>query len=200
MTKQETLPHRVVIAEDSVLLRDGLVRLVESYEFDVCASIGDSEQLLSAVTNSQPDLVITDVRMPPSYTDEGLQAALKIRALYSGTPILILSQYVDERYAAELLAGELSGLGYLLKDRVIDPTSFIESMRTVTAGGTVIDTEVVQYILRRSQERAKLERLTPREHEVLGLMAEGKSNAGISQALTKQPGCRKTCGKCSVKT
>jgi DNA-binding NarL/FixJ family response regulator len=174
---------RVVIAEDSVLLRDGLVRLLAAAGIETVAAVGDAVALLRAVEEHRPDLVIVDVRMPPGHTDEGLRAALVIRRQWPGTAVLVLSQFVEERYASELLVGETRGIGYLLKDKVADVSDFLASVRRVAAGGTVLDVEVVSQILSRHRVDP-LDRLTQRESDVLGLMAEGRSNAGIAAALT----------------
>lgn len=173
---------RVVIAEDSVLLREGLVRLLERVGVEVVAAVGDAEELLRAVEEHVPDVVVTDVRMPPGHTDEGLRAALMIRRQWPGMGVLVLSQYVEERYATDLLSGETSGVGYLLKDRVADVTDFLDGLRRVAEGGTVLDPEVVAQLLVRHRSDP-LDRLTPREMEVLTLMAEGRSNSGIASAL-----------------
>jgi DNA-binding NarL/FixJ family response regulator len=173
---------RVVIAEDSVLLREGLVRLLGSVDIEVAAAVGDAEALLRAVDTHQPDLVVVDVRMPPTFRDEGLRAALALRRQWPDIAVLVLSQYVEERYATELLSRETSGIGYLLKDRIADVTEFLEMLRRVAAGGTALDPEVVAQLLVRHRDDP-LERLTARERQVLGLMAEGRSNAGIAGAL-----------------
>jgi DNA-binding NarL/FixJ family response regulator len=173
---------RVVLAEDSVLLREGLVRLLEQAGFEVAAAVGDAERLLRAVDEHQPDVVVTDVRMPPGHTDEGLRAALVIRKQWPAVGVLVLSQYVEERYAADLLSSETSGVGYLLKDRVADVADFLDRLRRVAAGGTVLDPEVVAQLLVRHRSDP-LDRLTPREMEVLALMAGGRSNSGIAAAL-----------------
>jgi DNA-binding NarL/FixJ family response regulator len=173
---------RVVLAEDSVLLREGLVTLLALDGIEVVAAVGDAEALLRAVDEHEPDAVVTDVRMPPTHTDEGLRAALVLRRQRPELAILLLSQYVEERYATQLLAGTTSRVGYLLKDRVADVQDFIEALRRVAAGGTALDPEVVAQLLSRAR-RNPLERLTPREREVLVLMAEGRSNAAITQAL-----------------
>jgi len=173
---------RIVIAEDSVLLREGLVRLLNSGAFTVVAAVSDGEQLLAAVEKHLPDLVIVDVRMPPTHTDEGLRAALTIRKLWPEVAVLVLSQYVEERYAAELLSLETKGVGYLLKDRVADVGEFLETVRRVADGGTALDPEVVAQLPVRNQ-RNPLDRLTGREREVLGLMAEGRSNGAIAKSL-----------------
>lgn len=173
---------RVVIAEDSVLLREGLVRLLGEVGVEVVEAVGDAEALLRAVERHQPDVVIADVRMPPTHTDEGLRAALVLRRSWPGVAVLVLSQYVEERYATELLSSETSGVGYLLKDRVADVTEFVEALRRVAAGGTALDPEVVSQLLVRRRSDP-LDRLTPRETDVLALMAEGRSNSGIAAAL-----------------
>ncbi|MFI6516127.1 response regulator [Spirillospora sp. NPDC050679] len=173
---------RVVIAEDSVLLRAGLIKLLESTGFEVAAAVGEADGLLAAVAEHRPELAVVDVRMPPGYTDEGVRAALVIRREHPEVSVLLLSQYVEERYAADLLSAHTSGIGYLLKDRVADVSAFLDALRRVAAGGTALDPEVVsQLLLRRNND--PLGRLTPREREVLGLMAEGRSNAGIAAAL-----------------
>ncbi|MEQ0558998.1 response regulator transcription factor [Amycolatopsis sp. NEAU-NG30] len=173
---------RAVIAEDSVLLRVGLIRVLEMGGFQVAAEAGDAEGLLAAVAEHRPDLALIDVRMPPGFTDEGVRAALEIRRRWPGTPVVLLSQYVEERYAADLLSANTSGVGYLLKQRVADVADFVAAVRRVADGGTALDPQVVaQLLLRRDSD--PLARLTPREREVLGLMAEGRSNAGIAQAL-----------------
>jgi DNA-binding NarL/FixJ family response regulator len=172
---------RVVIAEDSVLLRDGLTRLFISHDIDVVAAVGDATALLAAVEQHQPDLLVADVRMPPDFTDEGLRAALQVRQLWPQVGVLVLSQYVEERYATKLLAGHTSRIGYLLKDRVADIDEFVAAARRVADGGTVLDPEVVSQLLVRRTD--PLEQLTPREHDVLALMAEGRSNPGIAAAL-----------------
>lgn len=173
---------RVVIGEDSVLLREGLVRLLDSSGFEVVASAGEAETTLREVGVHQPDLVILDVRMPPTYTDEGLRAALVLRRQWPSIGVLVLSQYVEEQYATELLSGDTSKVGYLLKDRVADVGEFLDALRRVAAGGTVLDPEVVSQILVR-RRTVKLDRLTAREREVLALMAEGRSNSAIAGAL-----------------
>jgi DNA-binding NarL/FixJ family response regulator len=173
---------RVVIAEDSVLLRAGLTRLITDGGFDVAAAVADGEELLRAVGEHRPGLVVVDVRMPPTHTDEGIQAALVIRRQYPDTAVMVLSQYVEESYAHDLLSTQTSAVGYLLKDRVAHVPDFLESLRRVAAGGTVLDPEVVaQLVARRRSD--PLDDLTPREQEVLRLMAEGRSNTGIAEAL-----------------
>ena len=173
---------RVVIAEDSVLLRAGLIRLLAAAEIEVVAAVADAEDLLAAVPEHKPDAVIADVRMPPTYTDEGIRAALVIRRQWPEIAVLVLSQYVEERYAADLLTANTSGVGYLLKDRVADVGEFVAALRRVAEGGTALDPEVVsQLLLRRRTD--PLDRLTAREQDVLRLMAEGRSNGAIAQAL-----------------
>jgi DNA-binding NarL/FixJ family response regulator len=179
---------RVVIADDSVLLRDGLVRLLEDAEFEVVAGVGTAEDLLKAVDDEVPDLCIVDVRMPPTFTDEGIKAALEIRHEHPSVAVVVLSHYVEERYAAELLVGDTAGVGYLLKDRVVEVGEFVDSVRRVVAGGSAIDAEVVSQILHRSKRARELERLTPRERDVLEAMAEGYSNRGIAEHLVISEG------------
>jgi DNA-binding NarL/FixJ family response regulator len=179
---------RVVIADDSVLLRDGVVRLLTDAGFDVVAAVGDADTLLDAVTEHAPDLCVVDVRMPPTHTDEGLRAAIEIRRRHPEVAVLVLSQYVEERYAGELLTGDVAGVGYLLKDRVINVDDFLGALRRVAAGGSAVDAEVISQILGRSRRSSELDRLTPREREVLTLMAEGLSNAGIAERLVVSGG------------
>jgi DNA-binding NarL/FixJ family response regulator len=174
---------RIVIAEDSVLLRAGLTRLLSDAGEEVVAAVGDGDALIETVERHQPDLAIVDVRMPPSFTDEGLRAALQIRERWPEVGVLVLSQYVEERYAADLLANNTSGIGYLLKDRVADVSEFVEAVRRVGDGGTALDPEVVSQIIARTTRRDPLDRLTPREREVLALMAEGRSNGAIGERL-----------------
>ncbi|WP_459803694.1 response regulator [Herbidospora sp. RD11066] len=173
---------RVVLAEDSVLLREGLVWVLRSAGMEVVAAVEDAEGLLRAADEHRPDLVVTDVRMPPSHTDEGLRAALVLRRQWPGMSIVVLSQYVEERYAATLLSTTTSGVGYLLKDRVADVPEFLDALRRVAQGGTALDPEVVAQLLVRHSD--PLDRLTRREKEVLALIAEGRSNTGIAEALT----------------
>jgi DNA-binding NarL/FixJ family response regulator len=175
-----------VIAEDSVLLREGVTQLLASAHIEVVAAVGDADLLLRAVEEHRPDVAIVDVRMPPTHTDEGLRAALVLRRQWPGVAVLVLSQYVEERYATELLSDAGGGVGYLLKDRVADVAEFIEALRRVAGGGAALDPEVVaQLLLRRRSD--PLQRLTPREHDVLRLMAEGRSNSAIAAALTVTP-------------
>ena len=174
---------RVVIAEDSVLLRAGVERLLTGAGHEVVAAVGDADALLSAVESHRPDLAVVDVRMPPSHTDEGVRAAIRIRAEHRGTAVLVLSQYVEERYAADLLADDDEGVGYMLKGRVMDVGDFLAAVSRVGAGGVFIDTEVVQQLLSRRRQADPIDRLTPREREVLALMAEGHNNAAIAEAL-----------------
>lgn len=174
---------RIVIAEDSVLLRAGLIRLLDDAGEEVVAAVGDGEALLLSVERHRPDLAVVDVRMPPTHTDEGVRAAIAIRERWPEVAVLVLSQYVEERYAGELLAGDTKGVGYLLKDRVADVGEFVDAVRRVGVGGTVLDPEVVAQLLARSRRQDPLERLTPRERDVLGLMAEGRSNAAVAERL-----------------
>src|SRR3954452_976232 len=176
-------PIRVVIAEDSVLLREGLARLLEDSGFEVAAQAGDAEDLLRKVGAHRPDVAVVDVQMPPSHTDEGLQAARQIRAAHPKTAVLVLSQYVEEAYALDLLSESTERTGYLLKDRVGDVDTFTDAVRRVAGGGSALDPEVVALLLGRRRREDPLEALTPREREVLGLMAEGRSNAAIAAAL-----------------
>lgn len=178
---------RVVLAEDSVLLREGLIRLLAAGGMEVVEAVADADELLGAVAEHDPDLVVTDVRMPPSHTDEGLRAALTLRKRRPSLPVLVLSQYVEERYAAQLLSSATGGVGYLLKDRVADVSEFLEALRRVASGGTALDPEVVaQLLLRRHSD--PIDQLSRREREVLALMAEGRSNNGIGEALVLSEG------------
>jgi len=174
---------RVVIADDSVLLREGLVRLMDEAGFEVVAAVGDGPGLIAAIEQHRPDVSIVDVRMPPAYRDEGLVAAIEARRRVPGSPVLVLSQYVEETYAAELLAGGQPGIGYLLKDRVADVGEFVEAVRHVARGDTVLDPEVVAQLLTRRRRDDRVGALTPREQEVLALMAEGRSNNAIAEAM-----------------
>jgi DNA-binding NarL/FixJ family response regulator len=179
---------RVVIAEDAVLLREGLARLLEEDGCEVVAVVGDAEALLRAVEREKPDVCVVDVRMPPDFADEGVRAALAIRKQWPDVSVLLLSQYVEERYAIELLAGETEGVGYLLKDRVADVRDFVDALRRVAEGGTALDPEVVSQLLVRSRQRDPLAELTPREREVLELMAAGLSNAAIAARIVVTEG------------
>jgi len=174
---------RVVIAEDSVLLREGLVRLLSEYEIDVVGQAGDGDELLRKVRAHKPDVAIVDVRMPPDHSDEGLRAARQIRAELPGTAVLVLSQDVEEAYARELLAVDANGVDYLLKDRVADVEDFIAAVRRVADGGSALDPIVVQTMLGRSDGIDPFEALTAREREVLELMAEGRSNAAVAASM-----------------
>ena len=174
---------RVVIAEDLALLRDGLTRLLRDNGFDVVGAVPDSDGLLHAVKLEEPDIAIVDIRLPPTFRDEGVRAALELRRVAPKTAILVVSQYVELTYAAELLSDGRGGVGYLLKDRIMDVADFIDAVRRVAEGGTALDPEVVAQLFSRRRQ-GPLERLTPREREVLGLMAEGRSNSGIAEALT----------------
>jgi DNA-binding NarL/FixJ family response regulator len=183
MTADSSTTARVTVAEDSVLLREGLSRLLTEAGFEVVDAVGDGESLLRSIAAQQPDVVVADVRMPPTHSDEGLRAALVIRSRWPSVAVLVLSQYVEERYATELLAGDTRGVGYLLKDRVADVDTFVEALHRVRAGGTALDPEVVSQIFARSRRAAPLAALTRRERDVLALMAEGRSNAGIAAEL-----------------
>jgi DNA-binding NarL/FixJ family response regulator len=174
---------RVVIADDSVLLREGIARLLEESGLEVIAQAGDGEDLLRKVGAHKPDIAVVDVRMPPTHTDEGLRAARRIRAEHPGTAVLVLSQYVEEAYALDLLSESSESTGYLLKDRVADVATFTEAVRRVASGGSALDPEVVGLLLGRRRRADPLAVLTPREREVLGLMAEGRSNAAMAAAL-----------------
>jgi len=174
---------RVVIAEDLFLLRDGLTRMLEAHGLEVTAAVDNPDDLLAAVTSSRPDVAVVDVRLPPSFTDEGLRAALAARRQVPGLPVLVLSQYVEQLYARELLADGSGGIGYLLKDRVFDSAQFVDAVRRVAAGGTAMDPEVVARLLARNHGEGTVAALTAREREVLALMAEGRSNAAIGAQL-----------------
>jgi DNA-binding NarL/FixJ family response regulator len=171
---------RIVIGEDLFLLREGLVRLLTAHGFEIAAAVGTAPDLQEALVQERPDIGIVDVRLPPTHTDDGLRAALAARKQVPGLPVLVLSQYVEQLYARELLADQAGGVGYLLKDRVFNDEAFTAAIRGVAAGGTVLDPEVVQKLMAR---RVPVSRLTPREREVLALMAEGRSNAAIAQRL-----------------
>ncbi|MGZ4268536.1 MAG: response regulator transcription factor [Solirubrobacteraceae bacterium] len=174
---------RVVLADDSILLREGIARLLEEAGMDVVAQSGDAEDLLRKVGAHKPDVAIVDVRMPPTHTDEGLRAAAEIRERYPQTGVLVLSQYIEESYAMELLGSHTEGVGYMLKDRVSDLDRFIEGVRRVGEGGSVLDPEVVSRLLGRRREADPLAEISPRERDVLSLMAEGRSNHAIATEL-----------------
>jgi DNA-binding NarL/FixJ family response regulator len=178
---------RVVIAEDSVLLREGMVRLLEESGARVVARVGDGPSLVAAVVEHRPDVSVVDVRMPPTQRDEGLRAAIEARHLVPGSPVLVLSQYVERQYASELLADRGGGVGYLLKDRVFSDAAFADAVRDVAAGGTVLDPEVVARLMTKRARSGPLAALTPREREVLSLMAEGRSNQTIAETLFLAP-------------
>jgi DNA-binding NarL/FixJ family response regulator len=179
---------RIVIAEDSVLLRAGLTGLLADAGEEVVSTVDNADDLLTVVERHQPDLAVVDVRMPPTFTDDGLRAALQIRARWPRVGILVLSQYVEETYASELLADDTAGLGYLLKDRIAEVGEFLAAVRRVGQGGTALDPEVVAQLLARSRRRDPLDRLSPREREVLGLMAEGRTNTAIADELVVSHG------------
>ncbi|AGS69146.1 LuxR C-terminal-related transcriptional regulator [Streptomyces collinus] len=175
---------RVVLAEDLFLLRDGLVRMLEAYGFEIVAAVESGPELDAALARSRPDVAVVDVRLPPTHTDEGLQCALRARRARPGLPVLVLSQHVEQLYARELLADGSGGVGYLLKDRVFDADQFVDAVRRVAAGGTAMDPQVIQQLLsRRAGDGRPLDGLTPREREVLELMAQGRSNAAIAGQL-----------------
>ena len=174
---------RIVIGEDLFLLREGLVKLLSAHGFEIVAAVATAPELLAALVDEHPDVGIVDVRLPPTHTDDGLRAALRARQQIPGLPVLVLSQYVEQLYARELLADQAGGVGYLLKDRVFNDEAFTGAIRTVAAGGTVLDPEVVAKLMTRRSRDAPVARLTPREREVLALMAEGRSNAAIAQRL-----------------
>jgi DNA-binding NarL/FixJ family response regulator len=178
---------RVVIAEDLALLRDGLERLLRDSGFEVVAAVADGDALLAAVAERRPDVAIVDVRLPPAFRDEGVRAALELRRRRPGFPVLILSQYVEQMYASELLADGAGGVGYLLKDRVADVRDFVEAVRRVACGGMALDPEAVSQLVAGHGDESPLEQLTPRERAVLALMAEGRTNAGIASDMAISP-------------
>ncbi|MGB3411651.1 MAG: response regulator transcription factor [Microthrixaceae bacterium] len=179
---------RIVIAEDSVLLQEGLVRFLTESGHEIVDAVGDAVALVDSIERHQPELAIVDVRMPPTLTDDGLRAALEIRTRWPGVAILVLSQYVEEQYASELIAGGTGAIGYLLKDRIAEVSDFQDAVARVGGGGTVLDPEVVAQIVARSRRQDPLANLTARESEVLGLMAEGRSNSAIAQELVISEG------------
>jgi DNA-binding NarL/FixJ family response regulator len=179
---------RVVIAEDSVLLRDGIQRLLVDAGETIVAAVGDGDALVAAVEEHRPDIAVVDVRMPPDYRDEGLRAAIEARRRVPGTAVLVLSQYVEERYASEMLASGEPGIGYLLKDRVADVRDFVDAVRQVAGGGTVLDPEVVAQLVTRRRRDDRMAAITEREQEVLALMAEGRSNRAIAARLVVTEG------------
>ena len=174
---------RVVVAEDLFLLRDGLTRLLSAHGFEISAAVDSAPALLCALLDKRPDVAVVDVRLPPSFADDGLQAALAARRQVPGLPVLLLSQYVEQLYAREMLADQAGAVGYLLKDRVFNDDQFVDAIRTVAAGGTVMDPEVVSKLLGRRARDEPISRLSSRERDVLALMAEGRSNAAIAQRL-----------------
>jgi DNA-binding NarL/FixJ family response regulator len=177
-----------VIAEDAAVMREGLIGLLTDRGHQVCAAVADADALVAAVAEHRPDVAVVDIRMPPTHTDEGLRAALRLRRDHPGTGVLVFSQYIETRYAAQLLAGDAAGVGYLLKDRVADVAEFVDALTRVGTGGTALDPEVVRQLLRASRHIDGLAALTRREREVLALMAEGRSNAGIATALVVSGG------------
>lgn len=178
----------MVIAEDSAILRDGLVQLLADRGFVITDAVGDADALWRSVERERPDVAVVDIRMPPTFTDEGLRAAIELRRHYEGLGILVFSQYIETRYAAELLADDAAGIGYLLKDRVADVSDFVEALRRVASGGTALDPEVVTQLLGASRHSDSISVLSVREKEVLSLMAEGRSNAAIALALVISEG------------
>ena len=174
---------RIVIGEDLFLLREGLVKLLSAHGFEIVAAVATAPELLAALVDEHPDVGIVDVRLPPTHTDDGLRAALRARQQIPGLPVLVLSQYVEQLYARELLADGTGGIGYLLKDRVFDSDQFVEAIRRVAAGGTAMDPEVIARLLARNTDNGAVSALSPREREVLGLMAEGRSNAAIAEQM-----------------
>jgi len=177
------VPIRVAIAEDSVILRDGLVQLLVDREFAITAAVADADALRDAIQRERPDVAVVDIRMPPSFTDEGLRAAIELRRQYKGLPILVFSQYIETRYAEDLLGNDAAGIGYLLKDRVADVSQFVEALMRVASGGTALDPEVVTQLMGASRRRDSISALTTREKDVLSLMAEGRTNTAIADSL-----------------
>jgi len=182
------VPIRVAIAEDSVILRDGLVQLLLDRGFEITAAVADARALRDAIGRERPDVVVVDIRMPPSFTDEGLRAAIELRRQHQGLAILMFSQYIETRYAEELLGDDAAGIGYLLKDRVADVSQFVEALMRVASGGTALDPEVVTQLMGASRHRDSIYHLTTREREVLSLMAEGRTNTAIADSLCVSEG------------
>jgi DNA-binding NarL/FixJ family response regulator len=182
------VPIRVAIAEDSVILRDGLVQLLLDRGFEITAAVADGQALRDAIGRERPDVVVVDIRMPPSFTDEGLRAAIELRRQHQGLAILMFSQYIETRYAEELLGDDAAGIGYLLKDRVADVSQFVEALMRVASGGTALDPEVVTQLMGASRHRDSISLLTTREREVLSLMAEGRTNTAIADSLCVSEG------------
>ncbi len=174
---------RLVLAEDSALLRDGLVRILQAHDFDIVEAVDNGPSLLRALVTHRPDVAVVDVRLPPTFTDEGLRAAIDAREAVPGLPVLVLSQYVEQLYARELLSSGGGAVGYLLKDRVSNVGEFVDAVRRVAAGGTAMDPEVISQLLTRHRESSPIQSLTPREREVLEYMAQGRSNAAIADAM-----------------
>ncbi|HWF22646.1 MAG TPA: response regulator transcription factor [Acidimicrobiales bacterium] len=183
-----TAPPRIAIAEDSAVLRDGLVQLLVDRGFTITGAVGDPESLRRSIERDRPDVAVIDIRMPPTFTDEGLRAAVELRRIHEGLGILLFSQYIETRYAADLLADDAAGIGYLLKDRVADVSDFVEALVRVANGGTALDPEVVTQLLGASRRTDSISVLTGREREVLSLMAEGRSNAAIARELVISEG------------
>jgi DNA-binding NarL/FixJ family response regulator len=178
----------VAIAEDSVILRDGLVQLLVDRGFEITAAVADARALRSAIEQERPDVAVVDIRMPPSFTDEGLRAAIELRREHQGLAILMFSQYIETRYAEELLGNDAAGIGYLLKDRVADVSQFVEALVRVASGGTALDPEVVTQLMGASRRRDSISLLTARERDVLSLMAEGRTNTAIADSLCVSEG------------
>ncbi len=182
------MPLRVAIAEDSVILRDGLVQLLLDRGFEITAAVSDADALRTAIERERPDVAVVDIRMPPSFTDEGLRAAIELRRRHQGLAILMFSQYIETRYAEELLGNDAAGIGYLLKDRVAEVSQFIEALERVASGGTALDPEVVTQLMGASRQRDSISVLTTRERDVLSLMAEGRTNTAIADSLCVSEG------------
>ncbi len=182
------MPLRVAIAEDSVILRDGLVQLLLDRGFEITAAVADADALRAAIEHERPDVAVVDIRMPPSFTDEGLRAAIELRSQHQGLAILMFSQYIETRYAEELLGNDAAGIGYLLKDRVAEVSQFVEALERVASGGTALDPEVVTQLMGASRQRDSISVLTARERDVLSLMAEGRTNTAIADSLCVSEG------------